>query len=126
MSDLTHIFHVDDDQDILEIARVALSVIDNFSLQQHSSGQDALDAIGDAKPDLLLLDVMMPGMTGPDLWNKIREAPGKSDVPAIFMTAMAEDAMADELIGIGALAVITKPFDPMQLGEQIRTAWAKV
>ncbi len=124
MSDLNCIMHVDDDQDILEIARVALSVIDQFCLHQHSSGQQALDALGDTKPDLLLLDVMMPGMTGPDLWKKVREAPENADIPAIFMTAMAEEAMANDLIEGGALAVITKPFDPMQLGQEIRRAWA--
>ena len=125
MTELHTILHVDDDPDILEIARVALGVLDTFQLHQSNSGKKALEDIETAKPDLLLLDVMMPEMTGPDLWKKLKEDPAHSDIPAIFMTAMAEDAMAEELLQDGALAVITKPFDPMQLGEKIRDAWTK-
>ncbi len=123
MSELKSILHVDDDEDILVIARMSLQLVDTFDLHQFSSGPAALAALDTVMPQLLLLDVMMPGMTGPELAQKIKMMEQHRDIPIIFMTAKAEDALSRELIADGALAVITKPFDPMTLGEQIRSAW---
>jgi CheY-like chemotaxis protein len=69
---------------------------------------------------------MMPGMTGPELWDKVREIPDVSDIPAIFVTAKAENEITDDLRARGALEVVTKPFDPMTLGAQIRAAWNRL
>ncbi|QBY01791.1 response regulator [Rhodophyticola sp. CCM32] len=124
MSDLNKILHVDDDDDILEIARMALEMVDSFTVHQCNNGPAALNEIAEAAPQLLLLDVMMPGMTGPDLWEQIKAMPDYASVPTIFMTAKAEDSLSQDLLKMGALAVITKPFDPMALGAQIRDAWA--
>ncbi|WP_439523306.1 response regulator [Marivita sp.] len=125
MTTLTTILHVDDDEDILEIARMALQLVDNFDLYQCNSGPKALEMLDDVKPQLLLLDVMMPSMTGPDLFDIVRSNERHRDIPAIFMTAKAEDEMSKKLLEGGALDVFTKPFDPMTLGSQIRTVWAK-
>ncbi|MCU4651572.1 response regulator [Roseibacterium sp. SDUM158016] len=126
MAELKTILHVDDDEDILEITRMALQLVDNFDLHQFGSGPEALAAVCEVKPDLLLLDVMMPGMTGPELWDKVREIPDVSDIPAIFVTAKAENEITDDLRARGALEVVTKPFDPMTLGAQIRAAWNRL
>jgi CheY-like chemotaxis protein len=126
MSELRTILHVDDDEDILEITRMALQIVDDFELRQFASGPKALEAVGDVEPDLLLLDVMMPGMTGPELWDSIGTRADGTSIPAIFVTAKAEDRMSAELKARGALAVVTKPFDPMTLGAQIRAAWAQL
>ena len=124
MAELENIFHVDDDEDILDITLMSLEIVDSFTVRQFSSGQKALDAVTSIAPDLLLLDVMMPSMTGPDLWEAIKKLPGCENIPTIFMTAKAENSLSQELIELGALAVITKPFDPMTLGAVIRAAWA--
>lgn len=124
MSELKTILHVDDDKDILEIARMALTLVDSFELHQFTSGTDALAAIGSIQPDLLLLDVMMPNMSGPEVWKEAVSTL-ETEIPTIFMTAKAEDEMSEELKTNGALEVITKPFDPMTLGAQIRTAWSR-
>jgi CheY-like chemotaxis protein len=126
MAELKTILHVDDDEDILEITRMALQLVDSFELRQFDSGHDALAALPEVKPDLLLLDVMMPGMTGPELWDRIRQMGGAGDIPAIFVTAKAEARISDELLERGALDVVTKPFDPMTLGAQIRAAWDRL
>jgi DNA-binding response OmpR family regulator len=125
MSELRTILHVDDDEDILEIARMALEMVDDFDLHQFPSGADALEGLKSLSPQLFLLDVMMPGMSGPELSQKIKAHPDHRDTPTIFMTAKAEDATSKELLEAGALDVITKPFDPMTLGAQIRTIWAE-
>ncbi|WP_292292564.1 response regulator [Marivita sp.] len=124
MSELRTILHVDDDEDILEIARMALELVDNFELHQFSSGPDALEGLKTLSPQLLLLDVMMPGMTGLQMSEIVKSDPRHGDIATIFMTAKAEDTASKELLDSGALDVITKPFDPMSLGEQIRTIWA--
>lgn len=123
MPELKTILHVDDDDDILEIARMALQLVDNFDLHQFNSGPAALDALDEVAPQLLLLDVMMPGMTGPELSGRIRSMDKHRDIPVIFMTAKAEDSLSKELLENGALGVITKPFDPMTLGSEIRSIW---
>ncbi|NKX43764.1 response regulator [Roseicyclus persicicus] len=125
MTELRTILHVDDDRDILEIARMALELVDRFELHQFNNGSDAIAAAPGLRPDLILLDVMMPDMTGPEVWAALRDIPALRDVPVIFMTAQAENSTTDDLVGQGALAVITKPFDPMTLGAEIRAAYAR-
>jgi CheY-like chemotaxis protein len=126
MPKLSTILHVDDDFDIRDIVQMSLSMDDTLTLYQSSSGPEALDFLATTRPDLLLLDVMMPGMTGPELWEKVKALPGDyPEIPTIFMTAKAEDSLSKELLKQGAIAVITKPFDPMSLGPDIRTAWQK-
>jgi DNA-binding response OmpR family regulator len=117
------ILHVDDDRDTLEITRLALQVVDSFTLHQFDNAEAALSQAVDLRPDLLLLDVMMPGMSGPELWRALRVMQGAGEIPTIFMTARADDEALSDLVRRGALHVITKPFDPMTLGAQIREAW---
>lgn len=124
MAELKTILHVDDDEDIIEITRMALQLVDTFEVHQCASGDEALKVIDSVRPDLLLLDVMMPGMTGPELWDHLRARPQTAGIPVVFMTAKAEARISDDLMERGALQVVTKPFDPMTLGAQIRAAWA--
>ncbi|MFP7571787.1 response regulator [Marivita sp. S2033] len=123
LSQLSSILHVDDDDDIRDIAKMALTMVDSYELRQAASASQALAEIEDQIPDLLLLDVMMPETTGPQLWDVIKSRPDLKHIPVIFMTAKAEDSVSVELLKAGALAVITKPFDPMTLGQQIRSVW---
>ncbi len=104
---------------------MALELVDTFEIHQFSSGPAALASLQTITPQLLLLDVMMPGMTGPELSRQIKTIDQHRDIPVIFMTAKAEDTMTKELIDAGALDVITKPFDPMTLGAQIRGIWSE-
>lgn len=125
MAELIKVMHVDDDEDIRVIATMALEMIGDLTVESCSSGFDALEKVEAFAPDLLLLDVMMPGMTGEQTWEKIRQLPGLADVPAVFMTAKAQDSVSRELVDSGAMAVITKPFDPMELCVRLRTLWAE-
>jgi two-component system OmpR family response regulator len=87
------------------------------------SGADALAELPGFEPDIVLLDVMMPGMDGPDTFRAIRKLDGYENVPIIFMTAKIMEKDRDHYRALGAAGVIAKPFDPMTLSDQIREIW---
>ncbi|MBS1303883.1 response regulator [Loktanella sp. SALINAS62] len=116
------LLHVEDDSDIREIALLALQMSDTFIIQQCEDGPSALKCAVEFAPDVLLLDVMMPHMTGPELLTRLRQEPTLSHVPAIFMTARVQMAERRALMDQGAVAVIAKPFDPITLADEIKLA----
>lgn len=123
LPELKKILHVDDDPDIRAIAHLSLANIGGFEVAQCSSGNEALAIAASFKPQLLLLDVMMPGISGEDLWQELSKDPDLAETPVIFMTAKVERQFVDHLISIGALAVVQKPFDAMELPNEIRKSW---
>ncbi len=123
MPELKRILYVEDEADIRAVAEIALEAVGGFELKACSSGQEALAQAPVFGPDLLLLDVMMPGMDGPTTLEALHKLPELSNVPAIFMTAKVQPEEVIALKKAGVLDVITKPFDPMGLAEQIRTIW---
>lgn len=116
------LLHVEDDADIREIAKMALEISGEFDVVQCNSGQEAMEKIVDYTPEVIVLDMMMPGMTGKETLVKMREIDRLRDIPAIFMTARAQHAELEELREMGAADVISKPFDPMTLSDQIKAA----
>ena len=125
MEDLKRILHVDDDEDIRVIVKMALELIGQFEVAQFPSGAQALAGVGDFEPQMFLLDVMMPEMTGEETWQNLRKLPDMAKIPAIFLTAKAEQSYADRLLAQGCLAVITKPFDPVELCTRLNQHWAE-
>lgn len=125
MEDFSRILYIEDEPDIQAVAQIALESVGGFNLEVCSSGKEALDKATDFKPDLLLLDVMMPGMDGPSTLAELKKLPGLSDTPAIFMTAKVQPQEIEQLLSYGAIDVIAKPFDPMTLAETIRNIWDK-
>ncbi|MFZ6748575.1 response regulator [Undibacterium sp. Ren11W] len=123
---LTHILYVEDDLDIQAVAQIALEVVGGLSLKTCSSGAEALaSANAGFVPDLLLLDVMMPNMDGPTTLLELRKLPATANTPVIFMTAKVQSTELDFYISLGAIGVIAKPFDPMELSSQVRALWSK-
>ena len=120
---LTRILYVEDEPDIQMVARLALETLGGFTLEVCSSGQEALDRAPGFQPQLILLDVMMPGMDGPSTLGKLRELPQFTDTPAIFMTAKVQPGEVADYKKIGAADVIPKPFDPMTLSSQVQAVW---
>lgn len=116
------ILHVEDDPDILEISRLALVDVGGLDVLQFSSGRLALNEASQFRPDLLLLDVMMPDMSGIELLAALRELPGLTHTPTVFMTARAQSSETAELRRLGAAAIVVKPFDPMTLADRLGEA----
>jgi len=96
-----------------------------FELTVCSSGAEALETLSKNTPDLLLLDVMMPEMDGPSLVKEIRLRDDINDVPYIYITAKAHPNDVASLLLTGAISVITKPFNPMELGDELQQLWNK-
>jgi len=121
---LKKVLYVEDDADIRTIASLALEAVGGLTLQACASGADALAGAAAFAPDLLLLDVMMPGMDGPTTLARLREVPATRDVPVIFMTAKVQASEVQHYRALGALGVISKPFDPMTLASEVQALWA--
>jgi CheY-like chemotaxis protein len=120
---LKRILYVEDEPDIQAVARIALEAVGGFQLLVCSSGQEALAAISAFAPDLILLDVMMPGMDGPSTLVALRELPEFKTTPIVFMTAKVQSNEVTRYRQIGALDVIAKPFDPMTLSDTVHGIW---
>lgn len=123
MKTLEKILYVEDQQDIQMIARVALESISHYQVKVCSDGEEALREVEAFGPDLLLLDVMMPGLDGPHTLAEIRKLEGFKDIPVIFMTAKVLPSEIESLKALGALEVIMKPFEPVELGKDIQAIW---
>jgi CheY-like chemotaxis protein len=121
---LNRILYVEDEPDIRLIAQMALEAVGGFTVTVCASGPEALRAAPASRADLLLLDVMMPGMDGPSTLKALRELPATADTPVIFMTAKVQAAEVAAYKALGAIDVIPKPFDPMELSAQIQRIWA--
>ncbi len=120
---LNRILFVEDDPDIQEVARMALELVGGFFVATASSGQEAIAMLDIVKPQLILLDVMMPEMDGPTTLQKIREIPAWADTPIVFLTARIQEQDRLEYQEMGATGFIAKPFDPMTLADNIKKIW---
>ncbi|NWJ44301.1 MAG: response regulator [Chloroflexi bacterium] len=120
---LEKILLVEDEVDIQVIAQIALERIGGFKLKVCKSGKEALQVIPDFMPDLVLLDVMMPEMDGPTTLKHMRANPLIAGIPVIFMTAKVQPQEISQYTQIGAIGVISKPFDPMMIASNIKDLW---
>ena len=123
--DLKRILYAEDEEDIQEIVNISLVEIGGYDLKICSSGEELLASFDIFKPDLVLLDVMMPGMDGIATFEKLKETPTFDNTPVVFMTAKVQVNEIQQYKDLGALEVISKPFNPMTLPEKLEQIWAK-
>lgn len=114
------ILHVDDEPDIRDVVEMSLGLDPIFSVRGCGSGEEAIAAAAAWKPDLILLDVMMPMMDGPATLSRLRDMPQTAAIPVVFMTARAQPRELEHFVSLGAEGVIAKPFDPMTLAASVR------
>jgi CheY-like chemotaxis protein len=125
MTALNRILMVEDETDIQEVAQLALEAVGGYAVCICSSGPEALQQAPQFAPDLILLDVMMSGMDGPSTLLALRQMEQFSSIPVIFMTAKVQSHEVARYKEMGALDVISKPFDPMTLSETIQEIWMR-
>jgi two-component system OmpR family response regulator len=123
---LNKICYVEDDEDIQRIVRMSLERVGKMTVEIVTDPLQAIGVITAFKPDLVMLDWMMPGMDGPTLFRKMKEDPQVSGLPVVFITAKAQSRDMAELMALGAAGTISKPFSPKDLPNELRAIWAKL
>lgn len=126
MTPLQKILCVEDEPDIQEVVRMSLEMVGGYTVACASSGAEALTVGPAFSPDLVLLDVMMPGMDGPTTLRRLRELPALAATPVVFVTAKVQPREIAELRALGATDVLAKPFDPMTLAAQLAAIWQRI
>lgn len=121
--ELHRITYVEDEPDIRAVAELALTRIGGFELDVCTSGPQAIEKAPAFKPDLVLLDVMMPGLDGVETLRILRNMQELAGTPVIFMTAKVQNHEVQGYKEIGAIDVIPKPFDPMTLADEVKAKW---
>lgn len=115
------VLYVDDEPDIREVATLSLEIDPGITVTSFGEGGAALSALDEGlRPDVILLDVMMPGMDGPSTLSRIRQRSAFHTTPVVFITARAQSHEKERFRALGAIGVITKPFDPMSLAGDLR------
>ena len=114
------ILMIDDEDDIRTVAQMSLQTVGGFQVVLAANGEEGVEICKKEKPDLILLDVMMPGLDGPGTLKRLKENPESAHIPVVFLTAKAQQMELNELKTMGAAGVLTKPFDPMKLPDLLR------
>ncbi len=113
---------VDDEDDIREVAALSLETTAGYQVMTAGSGTMALTVAAAEQPDAILLDVMMPDMDGPTTLQKLQSQPSTAHIPVVFLTAKVQPTERARFASLGAAAVLSKPFDPMTLANELATA----
>ena len=116
-----HVVFCDDEPDIREIIDISLALDSLFVVRGCASGSEVLTAAVEWRPDLILLDVMMPGMDGPTTLSQLHSDRRTALIPIGFMTARTQARECERFRALGAIGIIPKPFDPMTLAAQVRS-----
>ncbi|MES2207697.1 MAG: response regulator [Pseudomonadota bacterium] len=122
-SELKKIMCVEDEADIRTITQLALETLGGYTVKMCESGQEALNTVQTFNPDLILMDVMMPGMDGPTTLTRLKSSEATAHIPVIFMTARVQSSDIQQYLSLGAISAIAKPFDPVTLSSEISKIW---
>nr|WP_321456577.1 response regulator [uncultured Cohaesibacter sp.] len=121
---LERITYAEDEPDIRAITELALASIGGYTLDLCENGKQVLESVETFKPNLILLDVMMPVMDGVETLQHLKANPATATIPVIVMTAKAQKHEIESYKQKGAVDVVTKPFDPISLSFKIHSIWA--
>lgn len=110
---------VDDEDDIREVATISMQAVGGWEVLSARNGTEAIERALAEQPDAILLDVMMPDLDGPTTFGRLQEDPRTRDIPVILLTAKAQAADRRSFEELGVTGVLSKPFDPMALPEQV-------
>jgi CheY-like chemotaxis protein len=110
---------IDDEEDVKDIAQMGLEMVTDWQVITASTGKEGLDLAKNSQPEVILLDLMMPEWDGKETLKHLKANQSTAAIPVILMTAKTQSAIAPELAELDLAGVITKPFRPLELPEQI-------
>ena len=110
---------IDDEEDVKDIAQMGLEMVTDWQVITASTGKEGLDLAKNSQPEVILLDLMMPEWDGKETLKQLKANQSTAAIPVILMTAKTQSAIATELTELDLAGVITKPFRPLELPEQI-------
>lgn len=122
---LSRVLYVEDDEDIAFLIEMSLRNVGGFDVLHCGSGAAALAALPGFAPQLVLLDVMMPGMDGLETFQRIRETPEGRDIPIVFMTAKVQNHQQQHYLDMGAIGVLPKPVDTDAIADRLTALWER-
>lgn len=111
---------IDDEDDIRSVAALSLGILGGVDVVEADCGRDGISKAASEQPDVILLDMMMPEMDGPATLAALRDNSDTNMIPVIFLTARAMTNEVEKLKQMGAKGILTKPFDPTALANQVR------
>lgn len=126
IAQLNKIMYVEDDPDLRKIVTVSLAAKGGFTVRVCDSGEQALKQVGEFQPDLIIMDVMMEDMDGPETLGELRKLPETAAIPILFMTSRVLHQDVEKYKKIGAAGVIKKPFHPLKLADEVKELWRKI
>lgn len=125
MTELRRVLYVDDDPDLRAMAELALATVGGLEVTLCADGAQAVALARAAQAQMVLLDVVMPGLDGPGTLAALRADEGTAPLPILFVTARNTAEEQSALLALGALGIITKPLDLMALAGKVRGFWTQ-
>ncbi|OFV98499.1 MAG: two-component system response regulator [Acidobacteria bacterium RIFCSPLOWO2_12_FULL_54_10] len=119
MPEIRKVLLVEDEEDIRKVAQISLQFRGNWAVAVAVNGEECLAMAASDPPDLILLDCMMPRMDGYEACRRLKQDPVLSHIPVIFLTAKTQESEIKKGLAVGAVGYLTKPFNPMNLVEDI-------
>ncbi|MDZ4725322.1 MAG: response regulator [Leptospira sp.] len=120
---LNSVLIVEDEEDIIEILKIAIEFNSNILLSYATNGEVGLRIAKQNMPDLILLDVLMPGMDGLQMIDELKSDPKIGSIPVIFLTSRVQRSELLDYKKRGAIGVIEKPFAPLEITSRIHSIW---
>ncbi len=112
---MTKILIAEDEADIRELVAFSLTNLGGYQVVKAKNGLEAVELAQQEMPDLILMDVRMPQMTGYEACAKLKENPATQDIPVVFLSAKGQEQEIQQGINVGAIEYILKPFAPDDL-----------
>jgi CheY-like chemotaxis protein len=126
MAELKKILYAEDEPDVQTVVELTVQTMSDYEIKICDNGKILLDCVRDYNPDLILLDVMMPEMDGTTTFKHLQENEDTKRYPVIFMTAKAQLHEVEQFKEMGAIGIITKPFNPITLCDEIKSIWETI
>jgi CheY-like chemotaxis protein len=118
--EIRKILLAEDEEDIRKVAQISLQFRGGWTVTLAVDGEECLAKAAQDRPDLILLDCMMPKMDGYETCRRLKADPSLKEIPVIFLTARSQESEVRKGLALGAVGYLIKPFNPMSLAAEIR------